>query len=864
MPGGNGLSNTVFSIVCYIDYYDGNTCLPPHPLPKDIRCHPYQGYHLGVAADEWGCGLEAKPANELYKDSLRDVRYTPSSRPGTIRTEEPEFKYPVRRERLRDQLKIENFSDLNMKPRFTIGKVLKLRKILRISASITKMKVVCVFLAMLVVIALGSEKPKLGMIEDNISYVMRGKDSKKPPKGSSGANIQGKNSWKSIETPPVLDVSKEEKSSFEYGLSQLLEKDKIEEDMAAKNMRVSHNSSTYIHQSLFRSPNPRSIAAARTGFMIDCATKFVMDRWPRTSSVIRTWFRPPARPSATTGPPTAYVITWTTLLWGSTFRPFRRVAPPDYGDGVSSLRLAQDGQPLPSARLVSSAVNNIRPNRESSLLSVLHMTYGQFFDHDLTFAPLNKGKYGEAIPCCLEGSSILHPECAPISIPADDPFYSKFDQTCMDFVRSAPAERCLFGPREQINEKTAYIDGSQVYGSDDEMMNSLRKGEDGLLIAQISKEGEELLPADTDLANECNQEEQASIDQFCFRAGDMRVNEQVLLTLFHTVWVRHHNHLASRLKSINPSWDDEKLFQETRRIVVAQLQHVTYNEYLPPIFGNEIIEDFKLKPLKNKQRKVFYRPDTSAAISAEFATAALRFGHSMIADNIERVDKLGITSSAELSSVFMNPFVVYMKNAIPQLTRGVVRQSAGHVDPFFTPQVAGLLFKGENMFGLDLVALNLQRGRDHGIASYTAVRNSCELSPIRDFDDLSGKMDDDVIAKLRDVYRHVDDIDLFIGGMAEHPMEGGVVGPAFACILLDQVIRLKEGDRYWYETNDKDTRFTAKQVEQIRSTTLAGVMCEVIPELKEIQAEPLKLASSQNPILPCSSFQELDLKHWKE
>lgn len=57
------------------------------------------------------------------------------------------------------------------------------------------------------------------------------------------------------------------------------------------------------------------------------------------------------------------------------------------------------------------------------------------------------------------------------------------------------------------------------------------------------------------------------------------------------------------------------------------------------------------------------------------------------------------------------------------------------------------------------------------------------------------------------IFSHVDDIDLFVGGLAEHPVEGGVVGPTFACILLDQFLRLKVGDRYWYETNDKLTRF---------------------------------------------------------
>ncbi|ROT74709.1 hypothetical protein C7M84_006771 [Penaeus vannamei] len=837
------------------------------------------------------------------------------------------------------------------------------------------MKVVCVFLAMLLVIALASETTTLRIIEDNISYVKRGKKSNQvtpeehpgtqqvlggttwksietppvlniskddnvsrssiehgltqlrekdrierdmaaknmsvshdsptfihqtlfksfnnisyvktreeiqpgePEEHPGTQQVLGGTTWKSIETPPVLNISKDDnvsRSSIEHGLTQLREKDRIERDMAAKNMSVSHDSPTFIHQTLFKSFSPQSITAARTGFMIDCATEFIMDRLQLNKTDItfdiivsdqlaQEEFCDQDQVSSSCEAFSKYRSSNGTCnnlanpLWGATFRPFRRVAPPDYGNGVSSLRRSQDGQPLPSARRVSAAVNSIRPNGESFLLSVLHMTYGQFLDHDLTFTPLNKGMYGDAIPCCpdaLGDPTLLHPECAAISIPADDPFYSRFNQTCMEFIRSAPAPRCLFGPREQMNEKTAYIDGSQVYGIDDEMMNSLRTMDDGLLIAQMTNEGEELLPANTDLTNECNKAEQASMNQFCFRAGDRRVNEQVLLVLFHTVWARHHNHLASRLKNINPSWNDEELFQEARRIVGAQLQHVTYNEYLPPIFGENIIKDSKLKPLKNKKRKNFYIPDKSAAISAEFATAAFRFGHSQIAGHMERVDDFGDISSTETSSVFMNPFVVYMKGAVPQLTRGEVRQSAGDVDPFFTPQVAGKLFKGMNMFGLDLMSLNIQRGRDHGIASYTALRASCDLSSIHDFPDLSGIMDEDVIEILEDVYSHVDDIDLFVGGLAEHPVEGGVVGPTFACILLDQFLRLKVGDRYWYETNDKDTRFKKEQVKEIRKTTLAGIMCEVIPELTEIQE------SSESGISRIQWYLALLSKNW--
>ncbi|XP_042857144.1 peroxidase-like [Penaeus japonicus] len=751
-------------------------------------------------------------------------------------------------------------------------------------------KAIGLHFAMLLSIGHGGEAPVAGVIAafpDDLWYKLKWKNSSDVARGKCSRRLRdssGDRSWRSLQRSNVHYFSEvDERESLDYGMEELQKKDQNEMSMAFAEERPNLAWPSRVHQNLFKISHPLSIELARRGFAIDHATKFLQDRYQLNKSdvtfnIMQSSILAQDEFCDDTGvssscPAFQHYRSSNGIcnnlknpLWGSSFRPFRRIAPSDYGDGVMSLRLAKDGQPLPSARLVSSTVNNIRPNRESSLISVLHMTYGQFLDHDLTFTPLNKGQNGEAISCCPDAQGEApnhHPECAAIDIPEDDPFYSKFEQTCMEFVRSAPAPRCKFGPREQINEKTAYIDGSQIYGIG-ELMDSLRKKEDGLLISQVTSDGEELLPANTDLSNECNKPNQAAINRFCFRAGDGRVNEQVLLVLFHTVWARHHNHLASRLKDVNPSWDDLKLYVEARRILGAQLQHVTYNEYLPPIFGDNVMEMFNLKPLLGKQRKIFHKPYVSAGISSEFSTAAFRFGHSQIAGHLEIVEDSGDISCAPTSTVFMNPFPVYIKGAIPQLTRGEVRQSAAGVDPFFTPQVSSKLFGGSSPFGLDLVALDLQRGRDHGIASYTTIRSICGYAPISGFDDLKEIMDEGVVENLKNIYSHVDDIDLFIGGLAEHAIPDGIVGPTFGCVLMDQFIRLKIGDRYWYETDDKDTRFSKTQVREIRQTTLAGIMCEAIPELKEIQERPMKLVSPENPIRPCSYFPQIDPNYWKE
>ena len=100
-------------------------------------------------------------------------------------------------------------------------------------------------------------------------------------------------------------------------------------------------------------------------------------------------------------------------------------------------------------------------------------------------------------------------------------------------------------------------------------------------------------------------------------------------------------------------------------------------------------------------------------------------------------------------------------------------------------------------FGEDLLSLNIQRGRDHGLPSYGEYRRTCGLQPLtsswsRRPEELNRAYWD----KLKQVYEDPRDIDLYLGAIAEDTVPGGVIGPTFACIIGEQFSRLKKGDRY--------------------------------------------------------------------
>lgn len=127
---------------------------------------------------------------------------------------------------------------------------------------------------------------------------------------------------------------------------------------------------------------------------------------------------------------------------------------------------------------------------------------------------------------------------------------------------------------------------------------------------------------------------------------------------------------------------------------------------------------------------------------------------------------------------------------------------------------------------MDLVALNIQRGRDHGLPSYNQFREFCGLGKVNRWQDLAQSMDGSMAQRLSRMYNSVDDVDLFVGGVLENHLNDALVGPTFACILGEQFRRLKQGDRFWFENGGMESSFTDDQLNQLRKASLARIFCD--------------------------------------
>lgn len=196
----------------------------------------------------------------------------------------------------------------------------------------------------------------------------------------------------------------------------------------------------------------------------------------------------------------------------------------------------------------------------------------------------------------------------------------------------------------------------------------------------------------------------------------------------------------------------------------------------------------------------------------------------------------------------------------------MVNQRAGRMDPTLTTEVTNHLFeKPGKFFGIDLAAINIQRGRDMGVPGYNHFRDYCGLPRAKYFEDLTGVFSNKTLLRLSQLYKHVDDIDLWTAGISEYPIQDGLVGPTFACLIARQFVNLRRGDRFWYENDGYPPQFTLEQLDELRKATAARLVCDNSDDIDTIQASAMLVADPYtNPRVPCASLPYIDLSKWKE
>ncbi|XP_071158667.1 salivary peroxidase/catechol oxidase-like isoform X2 [Mytilus edulis] len=534
--------------------------------------------------------------------------------------------------------------------------------------------------------------------------------------------------------------------------------------------------------------------------------------------------------------------------WGKSFTPQERFVPAHYEDGIDYPR----DYDLPSPRLISNKLfNDTGEGSYDKRKTAEMMAWGQLLAHDFVLTPTIA-----KVDCC-EQANEDNPACFPIEVPEDD---AHFTSTCMNFVRSSPATvGCVPGHREQVNELTAYIDGSMLYGSTKKEMDGLREFSGGRMRCTDTN----LLPANP--AGMCLK---LNPNDVCQAAGDSRVDVVPNLGGNHILLMREHNRIADELAVINHHWDDERVFQETRKIVAAMIQHISYNEYLPGVIGPDAMTyyDLDLSPWGHDDP---YDPDFNPTIRNAFAAAAFRFGHSQVMP--EQAYLFHDYVSFEhypLEKEFMNTHMIQKQEGkkVPALMRWLSYDKAMDTDRFFVKEIRDLLFL-KNGKSSDLPAINIQRGRDHGLPSYNAFREHCGLSTVSHWNPNADEGLEDhrwsVTRILKDLYQNVEDIDLFAGAITENKVHGGLVGPTFACLIGEQFEALKKGDRFWYETPDSAIGFTDDQLQSIKRMKLSKLFCENFG-LQQIQKRIFNVVSDWNGLVPCSDLPDVNLQLWRE
>ncbi|XP_044765941.1 dual oxidase 1-like [Coccinella septempunctata] len=511
---------------------------------------------------------------------------------------------------------------------------------------------------------------------------------------------------------------------------------------------------------------------------------------------------------------------------GAIDKPLLRRWPADYEDGTY----------LPSGR-----------NRPNPLELSEKLLKGDIGTHSRTGKNALLVFFGQQV--VEEILDAQRPACPPeyfnINIPKWHSYTKVPGHTELPLLRTRYDQRTGLNPnnpRQQLNEITPYIDGGLFYGITKQWSDSLRMDENGNIHpnGSLASSHDGLFPAYNTqrlpMANPpppfhhklfITQHETAEVSRF-FKLGNPRGNENAFLLTFGIMWFRWHNYIAETIKKLQPDWSSEEIFNEARKWVIATQQHIIVDEWLPALLNKKL------------PRYKEYDPSINPQIDQFFQAAAFRFGHTLVTPGVYLRDYIRKgckhrfntwkNAAVRTCNIFWRPqdpiLTPEAENSkdfvdIDRLLMGMSVQLCEEEDHKIIEDLRGNVFGPLEFPRRDLMAINIQRGRDHGLPGFNAARKAFGLAPVNfsHFQHLPSTIQ----KELTTLYNSPDDVDVWVGGILE-TRDGP--GELFETIILDQFRRIRDGDRFWFE-NKENGMFSQEDIARIRELKVYDIIMAV-------------------------------------
>ncbi|NXR56249.1 DUOX2 oxidase, partial [Hippolais icterina] len=524
---------------------------------------------------------------------------------------------------------------------------------------------------------------------------------------------------------------------------------------------------------------------------------------------------------------------------GSVGARLLRLLPANYADGVYQ---ALQEPHVPNARQLSNAMargpSGLPSRRNTTVLAV-------FFGFHVLLDILETEKPG----CPAEFLNIYIPPGDPVFDPAGT------GDVVLPFQRvrwAAETGQSPNNPREQTNEMTGWLDGSSIYGPSHSWSDALRSFQGGQLASGPNRS----LPRQTDgrvpMWKALDPSTGQGGPQGIYDLGSAWGNENPFLQAESIAWFRYHNHVATALAQKHPAWSDEDLFQHTRKRVIATFQSIVLYEWLPTLLGTQVPE------------YQGYQQHLDPSLSPEFVAAAGQFLATMVPPGVYKRDSKcrfqnvsvssGSFPAVRLCDSYWSRESPGLQQAedVDNLLLGMSSQIAEREDSIVVEDLQDYWYGPLKYSRTDYVASWVQRGRDFGLPTYNQVRQHFGLKPLQNWSDLAPHLEPQVLQKVAALYaNNMAGLELLPGGMLEAD------GSLFSTIILEQFVRLRDGDRFWFE-NTKNGLFTEEEIREIRNTTFHSVLTSVT-YAKPTDLQPHVFSWREGD--PCPQPQQLTAQH---